>query len=130
MSRITIVFIVGALGQREARFRRVAALTALTAFVGSFAWLLFVLPVYLGFALSVGSAVAWCIWIEHHPEPPSVDLTDPERPLGSANAAEPSETHFHYRDIDVRIRRQLQRRLRASAKCPSDSMRRVSEHFL
>jgi hypothetical protein len=69
MSPVIVVFMVTPIGQRQARFRRAVALTALTAFVGVFAWLLVVLPASLGFVLSVGSAMAWCIWIEHHPEP-------------------------------------------------------------
>jgi hypothetical protein len=69
MSPVIVVFVVTPIGQRQARFRRAVALTALTALVGAFAWLLIVLPASLGFALSVGSAIAWCIWIEYHPEP-------------------------------------------------------------
>jgi hypothetical protein len=69
LSPVVVVFSVTRIGQRRARLRRAVALTALTALVGSFAWLLVRLPVVLGFALSVGSAIAWCVWIEHHPEP-------------------------------------------------------------
>jgi hypothetical protein len=65
MSPVIVVFMVTPIGQRHARCRRTVALTVLTASVGSFAWLLFLLPVYLGFALSVGSAIGWCVWIEH-----------------------------------------------------------------
>jgi hypothetical protein len=86
VSHMPVVLILVLLGEREARVRRVVALTAATGLVASFAWLLFVLPAYAGFALSVGSAIGWCIWIEHHPEPRSLDLDDPGRRLGSAHA--------------------------------------------
>ena len=34
-----------------------------------FAWLLAVAPPFIAFGLAVTSAVAWCIWLEKHPEP-------------------------------------------------------------
>ena len=43
VSHVTVVFIVTAKRERGYRFRRVVALIALTALVGSFAWLLFLL---------------------------------------------------------------------------------------
>jgi hypothetical protein len=87
MSRVIVVFVVTAIGRREVRFRQAVALTALTGFVGTFAWMLFLLPVFLGFALSVGSAIGWCIWLEHHPKPCSLDLEEPSAILGRAEPA-------------------------------------------
>jgi hypothetical protein len=105
VSHVTVVFIVTAKRERGYRFRRVVALIALTALVGSFAWLLFLLPVYLGFALSVGSAIGWCIWIEHHPEPRSLDLDDPGRRLSSTHTPKPGQAAFHCSDIEFHVRR-------------------------
>jgi hypothetical protein len=90
-SLVTVVFVVTAKGRGGSRLRRGVALIALTAFVGSVAWLLFLLPVYVGFAVSVGSAIGWCVWLERHPDPRSLDLDEPGRLLSSENMATPSQ---------------------------------------
>jgi hypothetical protein len=47
---------------------RVVVLSALVALVAAFGWLLLVVPPFVGFGLSVVSAMAWCLWLDRHPE--------------------------------------------------------------
>jgi hypothetical protein len=53
------------------RAYRAVVLSALAAFVAAVSWVLLVVPPFVGFGLSVASAMAWCIWLDRHPE---VDL--------------------------------------------------------
>ena len=48
---------------------RAVTVTGLLVPIAAFAWLLAVAPPFLAFGLAVMSAVAWCIWLEKHPEP-------------------------------------------------------------
>jgi len=52
-----------------ARRWRAALITGLLVLIAGFAWLLAVAPPFVAFGLAVTSAVAWCIWLEKHPEP-------------------------------------------------------------
>ena len=52
-----------------ARRWRAAMITGLLVLIAGFAWLLAVAPPFVAFGLAVASAVAWCIWLETHPEP-------------------------------------------------------------
>ena len=51
----------------RARWAVWTVLAALIALVGGFLW---VAPVLVGFVGVVAGAIAWCIWLERHPEPP------------------------------------------------------------
>jgi len=47
---------------------RAATITVLFVLILGFAWVLAAAPPFVGFGLAVASAVAWCIWLEKHPE--------------------------------------------------------------
>jgi hypothetical protein len=47
---------------------RRATITVIVILAAFVAWFLAVAPPLLGFALAVALAVAWCIWLERHPE--------------------------------------------------------------
>jgi hypothetical protein len=64
-----------------ARRRRAATITALFALIAGFAWLLAAAPPFVAFGLAVTSAVAWCMWLEKHPEAQTI-----ARPLGVRDA--------------------------------------------
>jgi hypothetical protein len=50
------------------RAYRGVILSALVAFVAAVAWVLLVVPPFVGFGLSVASAMGWCFWLDRHPE--------------------------------------------------------------
>jgi hypothetical protein len=41
---------------------------ALAACAALIAWFLYLAPVLVAFAFVVAGAIAWCIWLERHPE--------------------------------------------------------------
>jgi hypothetical protein len=50
------------------RAYRAVVLSALVGFVAAVGWVLSVVPPFVGFGLSVASAMAWCLWLDRHPE--------------------------------------------------------------
>ena len=56
--------------------RKVAASSAIVAVCGTvlgvaaFGWFVVNAPPLLSFAVAVGAAVAWCAWLEKHPDVP------------------------------------------------------------
>jgi hypothetical protein len=50
---------------------RWAVAIVLTVFIALIAWFLLTVPVVVAFVGVVVGAIAWCIWLERHPEPPA-----------------------------------------------------------
>lgn len=50
------------------RAYRALVISALFGFITALVWILIVVPAVVGFAFSMASAVAWCIWLERHPD--------------------------------------------------------------
>jgi hypothetical protein len=73
MGRMLVLHVEEAKVVALARRRRAATITGLFAVIAGFAWLLAAAPPFLAFGLAVTSAVAWCIWLEKHPEPTIAD---------------------------------------------------------
>ena len=68
MVRVLVHYVADAKVVTWARRRRAATITGLFALIAGFAWLLAAVPPLVAFGLAVTSAVAWCIWLEKHPE--------------------------------------------------------------
>lgn len=68
MMRVLVHYVADAKFVTCARRRRAASITGLFTLIAGFAWLLAVAPAFVAFGLAVTSAVAWCIWLEKHPE--------------------------------------------------------------
>ena len=68
MVRVRVHYVADAKVVTWARRRRAATITGLFALIAGFAWLLVAAPPFVAFGLAVTSAVAWCIWLEKHPE--------------------------------------------------------------
>ena len=58
---------------RGVLFAEIAALAILAL------WFVAIAPALISFPLTVALAIAWCIWIERHPEPPSDSACDATR---------------------------------------------------
>jgi hypothetical protein len=56
--------------------RSVAATVGVLLPVAAFGWFVVVAPAVISFAVAVGAAMAWCAWLEKHPEGPS-DASQP-----------------------------------------------------
>jgi hypothetical protein len=63
---------------------RAATITGLFALIAGFAWLLAAAPPLVAFGLAVTSAVAWCMWLEKHPEP---TIAGRSRPRGTESTS-------------------------------------------
>lgn len=68
MVHVRVHYVADAKVVTWARRRRAATITGLFALIAGFAWLLAAAPPFVAFGLAVTSAVAWCIWLEKHPE--------------------------------------------------------------
>ena len=68
MLRVLVLYGADARVVRRARRRRAATITGLFALMAGFAWLLAVASPFIAVGLAVTSAVAWCMWLEKHPE--------------------------------------------------------------
>lgn len=85
MSRVLVVYVAEAKAVRRARRRRAATITGLFALIAGLAWLLAVASPFIAFGLAVTSAVAWCMWLEKHPEPTIGDRNRPRGPNQTLN---------------------------------------------
>ena len=68
MVRVRVHYVADAKVVTWARRRRAATITGLFALIAGLAWLLAAAAPFVAFGLAVTSAVAWCIWLEKHPE--------------------------------------------------------------
>jgi hypothetical protein len=68
MVRVRVHYVEDAKVVRWARRGRAATIPGLFAIIAGYAWLLAAAPAFVAFGLAVTSAVAWCIWLEKHPE--------------------------------------------------------------
>ena len=68
MVRVQVRHVANAKVVTWVRRLRVATITGLFGLIAGFAWLLAAAPPFVAFGLAVTSAVAWCIWLEKHPE--------------------------------------------------------------
>ena len=68
MVRVLAHYVADAKLVMRARRRRTASITGLFTLIAGFAWLLATAPAFVAFGVAVTSAVAWCIWLETHPE--------------------------------------------------------------
>jgi hypothetical protein len=62
---ILLICVLAGLGVRA---YRALVISALFGFIAALVWGLVVVPAVVGFALSMASAVAWCIWLDGHPD--------------------------------------------------------------
>jgi hypothetical protein len=46
-----------------------SVVTAVLVLAGGLAWVLAIAPAFVEFGLAVAAAVAWCVWLERHPDP-------------------------------------------------------------
>ena len=65
------------------RAYRTLVISVLLGFITALVWVLVVVPAVVGFALAMGCAVAWCIWLERHPH-----VHDHDTPPSSASCIE------------------------------------------
>ena len=75
-----VVIRVDAAAVRRASRWRTAAITGLVVAFAGFAWVLAMVPPFVGFVFAVGAAVGWCVWFEKCPEADTV--VEPGRPRG------------------------------------------------
>ena len=68
MIHVVVIRVVDAAAVRRARRRRTAAITGLVVPFAGFAWVLAMVPPFVGFVFAVGAAVGWCVWLEKCPE--------------------------------------------------------------
>jgi hypothetical protein len=77
MLRVLVLCVADAKVVRRARRRLAATMTGLFVLIAGSAWLLAAAPPLVGFGLAITSAVAWCVWLEMHPEPTIGDSSGP-----------------------------------------------------
>jgi hypothetical protein len=64
-------FAVRVAGPSASTFSRsIAATLGILGPVAAFGWFVMVAPAVVSFAVAVGAAMAWCAWLEKHPEAP------------------------------------------------------------
>jgi hypothetical protein len=63
--QVLIVYVLAGIGVRA--YRAVVA-GALFGIIAAVVWALLVMPPVVEFGLSVASAMAWCVWLEKHPD--------------------------------------------------------------
>jgi hypothetical protein len=51
--------------------KSVAATVGIVLAIAAFGWFVSIAPAAVSFAVAVGAAVAWCAWLEKHPEAPA-----------------------------------------------------------
>src|SRR5688572_6893234 len=86
MERMLVLHVEEARVVACARRRRTATITGLFVLIAGFAWLLAAAPPFVALGLAITSAVAWCIWLEKHPEP---TISDRSRPRGTESDPPP-----------------------------------------
>ena len=68
--QVLVVYILAGIGERACR----AVVTGtLVAVITLLAGVLLFAPAVVGFAIAAACAVAWCIWLERHPEVDDAD---------------------------------------------------------
>jgi hypothetical protein len=50
------------------RLSRPVALTVIAVVTAAFLWVVTVAPLFVAVVLTIGLAIAWCVWLERHPE--------------------------------------------------------------
>jgi hypothetical protein len=63
-----VVLLICVLAGFGVRAYRAFVISTLFGFITALVWVLVVVPAVVGFALSMASAVAWCVWLERHPD--------------------------------------------------------------
>jgi hypothetical protein len=100
-----------------ARAYRAVVLGSVFGLIAVVGWLLLVVPAVVGFGLSVAFSVAWCIWLEKHPEAPSSSPSSKQPAIKSRTASESDnpEPLCRLRDMHRRVRLPLPTTALASA---------------
>jgi hypothetical protein len=69
--------LVNGIPRKVAGWSVACALSAIGLVVVGFGWFAAVAPPLVSFAITVGAAIAWCAWLEAHPDvPPEPDRSD------------------------------------------------------
>jgi hypothetical protein len=87
MVHVVVIRVVDAAAVRRASRWRTAAITGLVAVFAGSAWVLAVMPPFVGFVFAVGAAVGWCVWLEKYSE--AETLVGRGRPRGTESDAHP-----------------------------------------
>ena len=81
MIHVVVIWVADAAAVRRASRWRTAAITGLVVVFAGFAWVLAMVPPFVGLVFAVGATVGWCVWLEKCPEADTVvepGLTDTE----------------------------------------------------
>ena len=72
MIHVVVIRVLDEASFRRASRWRTPAITGLVVVFAGFAWVLVMVPPFVGFVVTVGTAVGWCVWLEKYLEATSL----------------------------------------------------------